>query len=497
MTISATRLPEAPAAVAAQPELAPLNRAFARQKTAFGQQPEGLPLAERLALLQSMEQLLMKHRVALADAMSQDFSGRPRAESLLELFVSIDDLRHAQKRVRRWAKPRRAAANWQFWPSRGQLRPQALGVVGVLGAFNYPVMTALSPAIGALAAGNRVIIKPSDQMPATTALLKSLFEQTFSPEVLAIVDGDLSVSQAFGELHWDHLVFTGSTRVGRLVATAAAKNLVPVTLELGGKCPAIIGQGVDLKFVADTIVQVKMMNAGQTCVTADYVLLPAQQAEEFMQLAKAALARNYPALVANPDWARLGHAREWARLQQGVEEAKAAGAEVYTHNPAKEELPEGGRVYPPTLVLDPPPGGSLCQEEIFGPVLPVRTYANLSEAIALVNRGERPLAMHVFSKNKAEVDAILRQTVSGGVTVNGCGNHAIQHNLPFGGVGASGIGVYRGKAGFDRFSHLKPVLYMSPFTKALALLAPPYGKMAERILGFMLHNRPVKEPLPK
>lgn len=468
---------------------------LARQRAAFSARGEASTLDERKRHLQALLDALMQRRIELADAMRDDFGGRAPQESLLELFVVIDDLRHALSQLKRWMRTRRVAANWQFRPSRARLMPQPLGVVGVIGAYNYPVMTTLSPAVGALAAGNQVMMKPSSLTPRTSELMRQIVGSLFDESHVAVITGDSSVAKRFSKLAFDHLVFTGSTRVGKLVMRDAAENLVPVTLELGGKCPAIVGDDFDIRSAAETIVQSKLMNAGQTCVASDYALVPETRVAEFLEHARAAIRRYYPSLIANPDYGRVLMRSDWERLDGWLAEARERGAVVETFNPANESCGADNRVFPPTLVSACPRDTQLGSEEIFGPVLPVVGYRTLDDAIAQVNGGERPLALYYFGHRSADVDRVLRRTISGGVSVNGCGYHAIQHNLPFGGVGASGIGAYHGQGGFERFSHIKPVLYMSPLTKAGVLLRPPFGALAAWVLGFMLHNRPRRELL--
>lgn len=483
----------APVVEAGNAPVSDLQALLTRQRNAFELCDGVVPVAERKQTLSRLLDCIVEHRLALAHAMRDDFGGRAVEESLLELFVVIDDLRHAKRNVARWAKRRRVGANWQFRPSRAELRPQPLGVVGVIGAYNYPVMTTLSPVVNALAAGNHVMMKPSDMTPKTTALLGKLIGGLFDDSQVAVVDGGVDVSRAFSTLPFDHLVFTGSTRVGREVMKAAADKLVPVTLELGGKSPVLIGEDFDIEEAARHVVQSKLLNAGQTCIAGDYALVPAKARDAFVAHAIDAIRTSYASLVDNTDYGRLLSPSDWTRLQDWTEEARSNGASVEMINPADEVCTADNRVFPPTVVWDCPADTKLRNEEVFGPVLPVLTYETLDDAIGQINAGPRPLALYVFSKRSSVVDAVLSRTIAGGVSVNGCGYHAIQHKLPFGGVGSSGIGCYRGQAGFDRLSHLKPVLHMSALTKAGALLRPPYGKVAAWVLGFMLHNRPRRE----
>lgn len=465
------------------------------QRAAFQRGNGKVSLESRLQRLNTLEQVLLDNRIALADAISADFGGRARQETMLELFVVLDDIRHARRNLKAWMKPRRTSANWQFLPSKARLLPQPLGVIGIIGAYNYPVMTALSPAVSAIAAGNHVVIKPAGMTPTTCETLAEVLNPHFDADEFVVLSGDKDVAKAMTALPWDHLVFTGSTRVGKLVMRSASEHLVPVTLELGGKCPVIIGDDYDIQKAAASTVQTKFLNAGQTCVTCDYALVPEERLDEFLGHAEAAIRRYYPSLVSNPDYTRVAASEDWQRLQQWVEEARSLGANVLTVNPQDEPCSADNRVFAPTLISHCPPEAQVVREEIFGPVFPVLTYRTLDEAIDHVNLGERPLASYYFGHRRKDQDRVLTETISGGVTINGCANHAIQHNLPFGGVGASGIGHYHGQGGFDRFSHIKPVLHLSPLAKAIAWLRPPYGNVAAWILGFMLHNRVRKEML--
>ena len=462
----------------------PLVDRFEAQRQAFGRQPFPT-LAERRDRLQRLAALLDRHEAALVQAISADFSGRsPHETRLAEAFVVRAGLRHALRHLKGWMRERRVPTQLHFLPGRNRLLPQPLGVVGVVAPWNYPLQLSLGPALAALAAGNRVLIKPSELTPAFSALLERAVAETFAPDEMSVVTGDASVGQAFSHLPFDHLFFTGSTPVGRLVAQAAAANLTPVTLELGGKSPAIIDSSADLDEAAQRIAYGKLLNAGQTCVAPDYVLVPTGQGEALARRIARAAERMYPTLRNNPDYTAIVSPRHHARLQDMVAEAAGLGATIVQVNPANESLAQDTRKIAPTLVLNPPAGARLMREEIFGPVLPILEVPSLDAAIAHVQQGDRPLALYWFGRDTAHRDRVLRETISGGVTVNDCLWHLGQEHQPFGGVGASGMGAYHGEWGFNTFSKLKPVFHQSRWA-GTALFRPPYGATFERILGLL------------
>ena len=462
----------------------PLVDRFEAQRQAFGRQPFPT-LAERRDRLQRLAALLDRHEAALVQAISADFSGRsPHETRLAEAFVVRAGLRHALRHLKGWMRERRVPTQLHFLPGRNRLLPQPLGVVGVVAPWNYPLQLSLGPALAALAAGNRVLIKPSELTPAFSALLERAVAEAFAPDEMSVVTGDASVGQAFSHLPFDHLFFTGSTPVGRLVAQAAAANLTPVTLELGGKSPAIIDSSADLDEAAQRIAYGKLLNAGQTCVAPDYVLVPTGQGEALARRIARAAERMYPTLRDNPDYTAIVSPRHHARLRDMVAEAAGLGATIVQVNPANESLEQGTRKIAPTLVLNPPAGARLMREEIFGPVLPILEVPSLDAAIAHVQQGDRPLALYWFGRDTAHRDRVLRETISGGVTVNDCLWHLGQEHQPFGGVGASGMGAYHGEWGFNTFSKLKPVFHQSRWA-GTALFRPPYGATFERILGLL------------
>jgi coniferyl-aldehyde dehydrogenase len=457
---------------------------FEAQRQAFGRQPFPT-LAERRDRLQRLAALLDRHESALVQAISADFSGRsPHETRLAEAFVVRAGLRHALHHLKGWMRERRVPTQLHFLPGRNRLLPQPLGVVGVVAPWNYPLQLSLGPALAALAAGNRVLIKPSELTPAFSALLERAVAEAFAPDEMSVVTGDASVGQAFSHLPFDHLFFTGSTPVGRLVAQAAAANLTPVTLELGGKSPAIVDSSADLDEAAQRIAYGKLLNAGQTCVAPDYVLVPTGQGEALARRIARAAERMYPTLRNNPDYTAIVSPRHHARLRDMVAEAAGLGATIVQVNPANESLEQGTRKIAPTLVLNPPAGARLMREEIFGPVLPILEVPSLDAAIAHVQQGDRPLALYWFGRDTAHRDRVLHETISGGVTVNDCLWHLGQEHQPFGGVGASGMGAYHGEWGFNTFSKLKPVFHQSRWA-GTALFRPPYGATFERLLGLL------------
>lgn len=462
----------------------PLREAFEHQRKLHDTQG-GLDEEARRAALDGLEALLREGAEALADAVDRDFQGRSRHETrLLELFPSLESIRHARRHLRGWMKPRRVPTSFWFRPGRSRIVPQPLGVVGIVVPWNYPIYLAIGPAVAALAAGNRVLVKMSEAAPATGETLARLVAERFDRGVLQVVNGDAQVARAFSALPFDHLLFTGSTEVGRHVMRAAADHLTPVTLELGGKSPAIVGRDFPLEEAARRILHGKCLNAGQTCIAPDYVLVPSESCVAFGQHAARAVAHMYPTLAGNSDYSAIVNERHRTRLRSWLEEAARAGATLMPLNPAGEDLGASPKIAP-TLVYGAPDDTRLMQEEIFGPVLPVIPYGTLEDAIAHVNARPRPLALYVFDHDERNVQAILARTTSGGVSVNETLVHIAQEELPFGGVGPSGMGEYHGRAGFDTFSKHKGVFFQSRFN-GLPLFRPPYGARFERLLRLLV-----------
>jgi len=408
----------------------------------------------------------------MAEAIAADYGHRSRDESLIAdgatVLASID---HLLRHLRGWMRPRRIGVGWRFWPARAELRSEPLGVVGVIAPWNYPVNLALVPLATAIAAGNHVHLKPSEHTPRTSMFLRELLAEVFPGDRVAVTLGGADVAAAFAALPFDHLFFTGSTAVGRKVMAAAAANLTPVTLELGGKSPAIVLPDAPLDRVAARLATGKWFNAGQTCIAPDYVLVPAGREQALADALRGQFAQRYGEGNGD-DFSCIVSDAQRRRLQDWLDEARVRGARIETLGEAGADQ----RRMAPVLVLDAPDDTRLLQEEIFGPVLPIRGYASLDEAIAFVRARGRPLALYPFGQDRAAIGRILRGTLAGGVTVNDTLVHFGIDALPFGGVGASGMGAYHGRAGFDAFSKQLPVLWQRRWA-GTDLLKPPYARI--------------------
>jgi len=446
------------------------------------------PWEERRDRLQRLRHLLLRHRDGIAAAISADFGNRSQHETqFLEVFTSLQAIDHALAHGKHWMQPQvRPTAIW-FKPAGNRVLPQPLGVVGIITPWNYPLLLTVGPLACALAAGNLAMIKLSENTPIFGELFERLIRQSFSDDEITVVNGGVDVAREFCALAFDHLIFTGSTAVGHEVMRVASERLTPVTLELGGKSPAIIAADADFRQAVARIISGKLLNAGQTCIAPDYVLLPRGREHDFIDAARAVVARTYPALnderLAVDDYTSIVNDRHFARLQALLDDARTRGATVAplsTHTPHPST-----RLLPPMALTQVAPDTRILQEEIFGPLLPLVTYENLDEAIAFVNARPRPLALYLFAKSEAAIDLVLSQTVAGGVTVNDTLLHIAQENLPFGGVGASGMGAYHGEEGFRRFSHMKPVFTQSRFN-VMRLFNPPYGKLFALLMKFLI-----------
>jgi len=453
-----------------------LHALYASQRRAYDKLP--MPdLEQRLQWLEALHEVIASHQQALVEAISADFGNRSADETLLaEVMPSLHGIRHAKRHLARWMKPSRRRVGLAFQPASARVLYQPLGVVGIIVPWNYPLYLAIGPLIGALAAGNRALLKMSESAPATGRLLRDLLGQVFAEHEVAVVLGDVETGKQFTRLPFDHLLFTGSTEVGRQVMQSAAANLTPVTLELGGKSPAIVAADVPLEQAAERIAFGKTLNAGQTCVAPDYVLVPQQRLEAFVEAYRLAVQRFFPQLTDNPDYTSIINERQLLRLEGYLADARARGALLL---PLFDE--GQGRRLPHHILLDVNDDMQVMQDEIFGPLLPVLPYASLDEAIAYVNARPRPLALYFFGYDRAEQQQVLERTHSGGVCLNDTLLHVAQDDLPFGGIGASGMGHYHGHEGFLTFSKAKAV-FSKPRFNASRLIYPPYGGRLQRLI---------------
>ena len=441
---------------------------------------------QRKADIKKLMEAVKKEAGAIAAAISADFGSRSRHETLLaDVWPVLASARYTLRHLSLWMKPKRVPVGLELLPASARILYQPLGVVGIISPWNYPFNLAIVPLIAALAAGNRVMLKPSELTPRTSEFMATFLGKLFPAEKIATVLGGPETGAAFAALPFDHLFYTGSTAVGRQVMLAAAQNLTPVTLELGGKSPCIVAPDAPLASAAESIASGKLLNAGQTCIAPDYVLVPQQRREALIGHLQDAIGKFYPSLSENPDYTAIINGRHYARIASYIEEARQRGARIVEINPSNEALSAEGRKIAPTLLIDPPDDLAVMHDEIFGPILPIVSYASLDEAIAYVNARPRPLALYFFGPDRASREKVLSRTVSGGVTVNDTLLHVAAEGLPFGGAGPSGMGSYHGEYGFQTFSHRKSVFLQNPIN-GTAMLRPPYGRLAGRMLKFML-----------
>jgi coniferyl-aldehyde dehydrogenase len=458
-----------------------MNAVLQRQKAAHLR--DGPPSAEkRIDWLDRAIKLLIGHEAAIVKALNDDFGNRAAAVSgITDVAGSIGPLKHARANVKAWMRPEKrktTPALLGLMGAKAEVQFQPKGVVGIISPWNFPVNLTFAPLAGVLAAGNRAMIKPSEFTPATSELMAKMFGELFSEEEIAVFPGGPEVGQAFSELAFDHLIFTGATSIARHVMKAAAQNLVPITLELGGKSPVILGRSADYATAAARVMAGKTLNAGQICLAPDYVLAPEDKLRQFISAAVSSVETMFPTIKDNPDYTAVIADRHYDRIRGYIDDARAKGAEVVEINPAHEDFSQQQhRKIPPTLIINPTDDMKVMQEEIFGPVLPVMTYKSVGEAIAYVNAHERPLGLYYFGADAAEEAQVLSSTTSGGVTVNDVIFHVAQEELPFGGVGPSGMGSYHGVDGFREFSHRKSVYrQLKKDLGPMKMLRPPYGE---------------------
>lgn len=464
----------------ARPSLAPvgtetpnLDKLLLAQKQAY--QADPFPdLATRILRLDKLHNALIDNRWRLIEAVNRDFSNRATAETeLAEIMPLLEGIAYYRKRLRRLMKPQRRHTPLTLMPAQIEVQYQPLGVVGIVVPWNFPFFLALSPLVGSLAAGNRAMLKASEFAPASGDLLKEIIAGIYAEDEVTVVTGGVDVATEFTKLPFDHLVFTGSTQVGKTVMRAAAENLTPVTLELGGKSPAIIHNDFPIVEAASRIAFGKGINAGQVCVSPDYILCPRGKVHDFADAFAKAISKAYPTLRGNPDYTAIITDRQKARLEANLKDAEEKGATLITINSAAESF-EGTRKMPMTLVLNASDDMMVMQQEIFGPILPILPYDTINDAIAFVNDRDRPLALYYFDWNKTRARDITARTHSGGVCINDTMSHVMADDIPFGGIGPSGMGHYHGEEGFKNFSKAKGVVRKGR-VNVTAFVAPPWN----------------------
>lgn len=458
-----------------------MHAQFSHLKTLSRTQPIN-DWVTRETQLDNLEIMLSDNQASFAKAISADFGYRSESETqFAELFPSFTGISHAKKHGKKWMKAQRAPISALYRPAHNEIQPQPLGVVGIMVPWNYPLFLAIGPMIDALTAGNRIMIKMSEAAPQFAQTFADTIARYFSSDMICVVLGEVDIAAAFSELPFDHLLYTGSTAVGKKVMAAAAPNLTPVTLELGGKSPVIVFEDANLEAVVNRVMMGKTLNAGQTCIAPDYVLVPRQYHETFISLAKEWMAKHYPNIEHNPDYSRIINGAQFKRVKGYLDALPSTEIHPLTSVEANIET----RLMPPVIVSEPASDSDVMQEEIFAPILPLVHYETLDDAIQFVNSRPRPLALYVFGDNQNGIEKVRNNTVSGGLCINEVIMHVAQHDLPFGGVGDSGTGSYHGKAGFERLSHMKPIFVQTKLN-GLNLLLPPYGGLFKKAMALFL-----------
>ncbi len=468
-------------------EVSRMQQVLERQRAAFtAALPE--PLSVRRDRIDRAIALLVDHKDAFAKAVSADFGHRSIEQTLMsDIMPSVGALKHSRKHFEAWSRDEKRKPLFPLGliGARAKVMYQPKGVVGVIAPWNFPVGMVMVPMAGILAAGNRAMIKPSEFTERVADLFAEVVPQYFAEEEMAVFTGGVEVGTAFSQLAFDHLIFTGATSVGKHIMRAAADNLVPVTLELGGKSPTFIGRSANKAQAGERIAMGKMMNAGQICLAPDYLLVAKEQEGEMIESVSKGVATMYPTLLANDDYTSVVNGRNFERLQGYLADAREKGAELIEVNPAGEDFKSSnGNKMPLTIVRNVTDDMAVMQNEIFGPVLPVMTYDSIDQAIDYVNAHDRPLGLYYFGQDKAEEQKVLSRTISGGVTVNDVLFHNAMEDLPFGGVGASGMGNYHGLDGFKTFSHMRAVYRQAGLDVGkLSGFKPPYGKQTQATLA--------------
>jgi len=461
------------------------SQTLAVQRAAFLR--DGTPsLSQRRDDLKKLKSAVLAKRHEMESAINADFSNRSATESaILELMPLINGIDYLYVKLPNMMKPEKRHVSINFKPGSARVEYQPLGVIGIMSPWNFPFSLALMPLATAIAAGNRAMIKPSEMTPASSELMRQILQEVFPLDQVAVVTGDASVGAAFSSLPFDHIVFTGSTAVGRAVMRAASENLVPVTLELGGKSPVIIDKNHPLEQAARNIAYGKLSNAGQICISPDYILIHEDEVEPFVAAFNSAVSSMFPEGPSDPAYTAIINDKHYSRIHSLVEDARNKGAKIVETGINPNEAKNRSNTIAPTIVLNVTEEMAIMQEEIFGPVLPVMTYRNIDEAIAYVNTHPRPLALYYFGKDGESKLKVLKRTTSGNVTINSTILHFAQEDLPFGGVGSSGMGAYHGIEGFKALSHAKGI-YEQGMRNMSEMLRPPYGRVAQMILKTLL-----------
>ena len=459
-------------------QIAQLPLIFDEQKQAYKKAPY-LSLAERINDLQQLKQALLIYQQAIIEAIDNDFSTRSADDTKLgDILPTILAINYALKHLKKWMKPAKRHVGLLFQPAKGFVMYQPLGVVGVVTPWNYPIFLSIGPLITALAAGNRVMIKMSEFTPKTNKVVAEMLHSVFPSNKVTVLDGGAKVAAEFTQLPFDHLLFTGSTRIGKIVMAAAAKNLTPVTLELGGKSPTLIANDIDITDAVSGFILAKTLNAGQTCVAPDYILCPADKIDIFVDACKKQFKAMYPDFTNNEDYTSIINEQQFLRLQAWLTEAKEKGAQVI---PLVESSDMPSRKMPLTIVTKVNDDTALMQEEIFGPILPIVGYDTLAEAISYINDRPRPLALYLYSYDQDIQQQVLTHTHAGGVCINDAAIQVAQDDMPFGGIGPSGMGHYHGHEGFLTFSKAKSVLVKGKLNTS-KMAFPPYGKLIHKLI---------------
>lgn len=465
----------------------PLQELLQAQRDSF--MKDGFPdAAIRIDRLARIADIHLRYKDQLIEALSHDFGHRSRFQSTItDVLASSREAKETQKEVKKWMRPdsRKVPFPMNIMGSKAQIHYQPLGVIGNMSPWNFPAHLAFSPAIGAIAAGNRVMLKPSDLTPATSTVISTMVADGFDPTEMTVVNGDVNTAIEFSKLAFDHLVYTGGPEIAKSVMAAAAQNLVPLTLELGGKCPVIVDQSADIQQAAQRTMTMKVMNSGQLCLSPDYVLLPETKLEEFLSAATATLGGFFSSIANNEDVTSIINQRHYDRLQGYIDEAKAANCRVEEFNPANEDFSNSPRKMPFRFVINPDESLRVINDELFGPILVIKTYRDFNETVSYVNSKHRPLALYCFSNDKANIQNLLQNTCSGGVTINDVAQHITCPDLPLAGVGNSGMGSYHGHHGFLQFSHKKAV-YHQGLLSIGKYLAPPSTDKKQKFVDKML-----------